>query len=62
MNQYEVYIGNITFYINANSEEPAKEQLALIVGRFKNGEMAYISGHRLANKYPCESMPKGLLQ
>lgn len=62
MNQYEVVAGNMSFYINANSEEEAGHQLGMILSRIHSGSSVIISGDVLVGKHPAESMPKSLLQ
>jgi len=62
MNQYEVIVGNMSFYINANCPMDAMEQLELILSRIHGGQAAVINGDILSGKHPAESMPKSLLQ
>lgn len=62
MNQYEVMVGNASFYINANSEYDAQEQLAMIMSRISDGFSAILNGDVLVGKQPAESIPKSLLQ
>lgn len=62
MNQYEVMVGNMSFYINANSTIDAMEQLELILSRLHGEQTAVINGDVLVGKHPAESIPKSLLQ
>lgn len=62
MNQYEVMVGNLSFYINANGPMEALEQLELILARLHGGATAVINGDVLVDRYLAESIPKSLLQ
>lgn len=55
-------VGNMPFYINANNEKEAKNQLGMIISRIHSGSSLVISGDVLVGRYLSESMQKSLLQ